>query len=246
MSDNTYKGIVLRAVKYGEHDKMLTIFTLEKGKISAVAKGAQNTKSKFLASAQPFALSEFVLSERKVPYVSSAELIKGFFDLKKDISILSAASYILQLTDVIFEEEAEDDMAFRLIYFTLCKLESSPIEYSLVIASAFALKLMGISGFAPILECCIECMNECSEYFFHYGEGGLICSNCINDKSMPIVTLGEAEYLKDLLYTDITKLDSLPVIDKSNQKYLFKIINNYVVYTIGKNIKSFDMLYSLY
>lgn len=246
MSENTYKGIVLRTVKYGEHDKMLTVFTLEKGKLSAVAKGAQNTKSKFLASAQPFALSEFVLSERSIPYVSSSELIKGFFGLQKDISVLSAASYILQLTDILFEEEAEEPVAFRLLYFTLAKLENATVDYALLIATAFALKLMGVSGFAPVLECCLECMEEFDKYYFDYGEGGLICSECNQNPSLPMITINESEYLKDLLYTDITKLDSLQKPDKSTQKYLFKVINNYVVYTIGKNIKSFEMLYSLY
>jgi DNA repair protein RecO (recombination protein O) len=79
MTNVACKAFVLRTVKYGEHDKMLTLFTQDEGKTGVVAKGALSAKSKYIASAQLFCLSEFILSANgKMPYVASAEVIKVY------------------------------------------------------------------------------------------------------------------------------------------------------------------------
>ena len=106
MSPETVRGIVLRSVKYSEHDRMLTVFTLEKGKISVCAKGARSVKSKLLSVSQPFALSEIVPGGSRGSYISSAVLLNGFFGLQSDILKVSSATYMCQLIESLTEEDA--------------------------------------------------------------------------------------------------------------------------------------------
>ena len=63
------KGIVLREVKTGESDRILTILTPDSGMISAAAKGAQRLKSKLFAATGLFCYSEFLLFPSKNLYI---------------------------------------------------------------------------------------------------------------------------------------------------------------------------------
>ncbi len=245
MPNKTCTAIVLRASKYSEHDKMLTLFSLQDGKISVAAKGAQSTSCKYLASTQFFCVSEFVLNEGKNAYVASAEVINGFFSLNKKLACVCAASYAAELTDKLYEEGVADENAFRLLYFTLCILEKAEEKLAVRIATAFALKLLGINGLYPMLDCCIECGETKNEYRLDYKNGGIVCCDCAVGNDIPPISASESNYLRDLLYIDVTKLDSLPDAENIDQKYLFKLVNNYIIYNTEKNVKSFDMLYSL-
>ena len=248
MGKEKFEAFVLRAVKYSEHDKMLTLFTKQNGKISAVAKGAQSSKSKYIASSQLFCLSEFILSTSiKMPYVASAEVIKGFYGLNKDIERLTAASYCAELINALYEEEVEDQIIFNLLYHTLNLLEKSDVAYANIIVITFILKFMGVSGMYPILDRCAMCENKARSYHFDFDAGGIICPECKTDSNviMPKVTAKEADFLNALLYIDITKLTTILLPDIKTQKYLLKTINDYLIYAYGKKIKSFDLLYSL-
>ena len=246
MANKTYKAIVLRAVKYGEQDKMLTLFTLEGGKMSAVAKGAQSARSKFLGSSQSYCFGEYVLSESlKMPYLSSAEVINGFKGIGRDIRLLCAAAYICEIITVAFEEASEDRSAFMLLYHSLKLLEGCPGEKSLVLSTAFALKMLGINGSYPALDRCVNCGKVGEDYFFSPKEGGIVCADCVSAEGLAIFTASQGLYLFDLLFCGMDKILSLNAPSGQEQKYLFKQINNYLVYTLGKNIKSFEMLYQL-
>src|SRR3989449_5412345 len=48
------QGVVLRAIKLGEADKIVTIMTQGSGKVRAVAKGIRKTTSRFGARLEPF------------------------------------------------------------------------------------------------------------------------------------------------------------------------------------------------
>ena len=58
-------GIVLRAQKLGEADRIITVLTRERGKLRLVAKGVRRTTSKFGARLEPFAHVDFQTFERE-------------------------------------------------------------------------------------------------------------------------------------------------------------------------------------
>ncbi|MBO4360472.1 MAG: DNA repair protein RecO [Eubacteriaceae bacterium] len=245
MSRDKIRGIVLRSVKYAEHDRMLTVFSLEKGKLSVCAKGARSAKSQLLAVSQPFALSEIVLGGSRGSYISSARLMNGFFGLQSDILKVSAAAYMCQLIEVMTEDESADENLFRLLYWSLATLENASEHLSPLMACCFALKLMGISGMAPRLECCMRCGEHREYYRFDYSEGGLVCTDCAGPSDMPALKASEAMRLLDMLYWDIKSLPDMDIPDAELMKHLLRTVNDYVIYMSGRSIRSFDMLFSL-
>lgn len=246
MSNTKYTAIVIKSVKYAEHDKMLTLFTLENGKMSAIAKGASSTKSKYLLSSQLFCCSQFILNEGlKIPYVVSADIVRSYTHLGDDIYKLSAASYMAELLNIAFEADSCEKRAFGLLFYTLELLEKNPPEFAFTAASAFGLKLMGIYGTSPVLDRCAVCSEHYDDYRFDYDLGGCVCIGCAENPTGEKISAYEAYYMRDLMYTEIAKLPSLQGPNVSVQKFLLKLINNYIVYTLSKNIKSFELLYSL-
>ena len=72
-------GLVLRATKTGEADRVLSILTPEHGIISAIAKGSLRLKSKLFSATGLFCYSEFELFEGKSMYVVDSASVKELF-----------------------------------------------------------------------------------------------------------------------------------------------------------------------
>ena len=92
------QGIVLRAVKYRDKDLILTIFTRKYGKVSAIAKGAQGQKSRFLSASQLFSYNNYNLRKQKDMFtLYQADNIKSFYNISMDFESFSYASFIISL-----------------------------------------------------------------------------------------------------------------------------------------------------
>lgn len=79
-------ALVIRASEYKDNDKLLTLFSPERGKLTAGIKGVKKPNAKLSFAAQPFAFSEYVLAEKNGRYtVMNAYLYDGFYPLRTDI-----------------------------------------------------------------------------------------------------------------------------------------------------------------
>src|SRR5918995_380535 len=65
MAGRTYRtdAVVLRSLRLGEADRVLHLYTLERGRIGAVAKGIRRTKSRFGARLEPLSHVEVMLHQ---------------------------------------------------------------------------------------------------------------------------------------------------------------------------------------
>ena len=239
-------AFVLRSAKYKDHDKILTLFTRSEGKLTVCAKGAMSIKCKYSPSTQLFALSEYVLSESKSGlYVYSADLIRMFEGIVKDYERLAVASYFCELIDIMFHAGMNEDITFNLIYYALDLTEKAPLEYMPLIAFVIALKLTGISGIYPCLNVCVKCCEESDMYMFDYSQGGVICPRCAQTKDLPLLTRTETEYMYALLHMDLRNIVKSKLADKDEIILLFKYINEYIRYNVGRLPRSVEQLYAI-
>ena len=87
-----FPALVIREADYGENDKLLTLLTAERGRLTVCVKGGKSLKNKNLASSQLLCYSEFTVKERKGFYtLSEAALIEQFFGLRGDLDRFAAA-----------------------------------------------------------------------------------------------------------------------------------------------------------
>ncbi len=149
MSSEKIRGIVIREGFSGEADKFLTIFAKDRGKISVFAKGARNTKSKFLACSSLFTYGDFLIrTATKTPTLMSGDVIESFYGIRTDISAAAYASYFAELIDRTMLENVEENDALLLLLKALQYL-SRDNKSARNTGIIFQLRLLDILGYRP-------------------------------------------------------------------------------------------------
>ncbi len=179
------KAVVLKKINYGDTSIIVSLFTEEFGRISAMLKGARKSKSKQGLLLDPLNFIEIVLynkRNREVQLVSSADLISNYSNLKEDIVKLKYAYTTIELIQNLTGEEEKDLRLFKGLTKIL-KLYNTSDEFSGVIFCRFFLFLIKELGYQFSFKQCAICKradisNE--DLVFNF-EKGLLCSNCKKD-----------------------------------------------------------------
>lgn len=149
------EALVLRTVDYGENDKIVTLFSIEHGKLTARAKGVKRDKAALKFSIQPFAFCEYVLAKKGERYtIIHANLIDAFYDIRKDLQKLYAASAITSILDAVLYENIVNA---ELFLYTIQALKELTTEEEIPIFIAYFLRVLALSGYALEVERCAVC-----------------------------------------------------------------------------------------
>src|SRR5206468_9635996 len=110
------QGIVLRSVKLGEADKIVSILTQGSGKVRAVAKGVRRTNSKFGARLEPLThVSLLLYRGRNLDTVTQAEILSPFRAVRSEFGYITAAETMLEAVDKVAEEHERNVRLFLLL-----------------------------------------------------------------------------------------------------------------------------------
>src|SRR6266550_7509190 len=170
------QGIVLRSVKLGEADKIVTILTQGSGKVRGVAKGIRRTQSKFGARLEPLMhVSLLMYQGRNLDTVTQAEIIVPFVRIRGTFDLIAAAETMLEAADKVAEEHERNVRLFLLLLAGLRALEAGPNDPAAV-AESFLLKLLSLSGFHPALSGCAVSGMPGPHEWFSAAPGGVICA----------------------------------------------------------------------
>jgi len=171
------QGIVLRTMRLGEADRIVTILTQGNGKIRAVAKGVRKTRSKFGARLDPFTHVDLLLYKgRELDIITQAEIITSFREMRGDYARFTAGEMILEAADRVIEDREPNTRVFMLLLTSLRRLVD-PTSDAGAIADSFLLRLTSLAGFRPALTACAEC-GKPDVVRFSIQQGGMVCENC--------------------------------------------------------------------
>ena len=167
---------MLRSMKLGEADKIVTVMTQGSGKVRAVAKGIRKTTSRFGARLEPFThVSLMVYRGRgSLDTVSQAEIVSAFRALRSDLGLFAAGETMLEAVDKVAEEHERNVRLFMLLLTGLRAIDARPADPAAVTES-FLLKLLSLSGFHPALSTCAVCGRAGPERFAS-SQGGAVCA----------------------------------------------------------------------
>jgi DNA repair protein RecO (recombination protein O) len=180
------QGIVLRSVKLGEADKIVSILTQGSGKVRAVAKGIRRTNSKFGARLEPLThVSLLLYRGRNLDTVTQAEIITSFRGIRGEFAEIAAGETMLEAVDKVAEEHERNVRLFLLLLAGLRALEAAPADPAAV-AESFLLKLLSLSGFHPSLSACAVCGLPGPHPWFAAGQGGVVCQTCAEHDAGPV------------------------------------------------------------
>lgn len=170
-------GLVLRETDYKDADKLLTVLTRDRGKLTLRARGIRSRSSRLKSGCQLLAYSEFTVFEnRNAMVVDEAVAQELFLPLRQDIELLALASYFAQVTETLAREEEPDTALLSLTLNALAAL-SRPGAEARKIKAAFEFRAACIAGYSPMLEGCCVCGREDPDRFLVRG-GCLACAGC--------------------------------------------------------------------
>ncbi len=174
------EAIVLRGIRYGEADRVLHLYTPERGRVSAIAKGVRRAKSRFGGRLEPFFRLNLVLYEGKSDLltVTSAETIAGHPRLREHGASIDGASRACDAVGRLFGDGEPHAGVYHLLANQLALLDSAPASATRANALAFRLKLLLAAGFAPHLASCASCGEPEHLVGFSGAAGGVVCASC--------------------------------------------------------------------
>lgn len=184
------KGLVIRTADINESDRLITVFTEEKGVITALAKGARSLKSRKMASTMQFCYTDFVLVQRQDKYwIKEASLIESFFGVRSSLEGLALAGYIVEVLADVAIAEAEREL-LRLCLNSLYAISSG--KYPLdKIKAAFEIRAASVLGFMPDVLECHRCAERAGDFFFDIMGGVIECYGCHSRSESQHVSLSE-------------------------------------------------------
>ncbi len=237
------KGLVIREQKVAESDCVITLLTDSYGVIRVWTRGIFNPKSRNSA-ARLFCFSEFTLFKSRDRYsLNSADLIEGFFNLRRDITALSLCSYISQAVSSLLDEYAETAEILPLVLncFHLAAGGKKPLS---LIKSCFEFRLCSLLGYTPLLDSCEKC--ESTEFApdglscLDLQSGTLTCTGC-SDLRGTCVTLTPAVLLalRHIISAPAEKLFSFS-LGGENASLLGQVTEKYLITQCGKSFPALD------
>ena len=189
----TFRGLVVREVRYKESDRMLTLLTDRHGLVSIKAQGALGRRSRIAAATQLLCFSEFSVSETRYAggrwRIDAASALEQFTGLREDIADLALGVYFAELLMTVCSEDVADTAALSLGLNALYALSRRLYEPE-HIKAVFELRLMAAEGFEPALAHCAVCRRtEPDEPMFSPEAGVLHCRGCaasVSGVSLPL------------------------------------------------------------
>ncbi len=173
------QGVVLRTLKLGEADRIVTLVTEGHGKLRAVAKGVRRTKSRFGGRLEPLSHVALLAYEgRSLDTITQAEALEAFRPVREDLGRLGRALSLLEVVDAVVQEGDDDPRLYQMLLGALRTLAAGDAP---LVVPAFFWKLLAQQGFRPSLDACATCGTggevEALEAF-DPGEGGALCRSC--------------------------------------------------------------------
>ena len=179
------QGVVLNCVDYKEKDKLLTIFTLQEGKISAILKGCKNANAKLKFAFQPFCFAEYTIEDKGV--ISQAELKESFFELSQNYDRYIVGCKMLETINKITLENVSNSELFIALLKSLNLLMNYNNINEKVIFANFLLQVLQTQGYKLNFNNCANCSSKMlTSYHYDFSIGGIVCVGCKSAYSMPI------------------------------------------------------------
>ncbi|MCZ7663266.1 MAG: DNA repair protein RecO [Thermoleophilia bacterium] len=180
------EALVIGSMRLREADRIITFYTRELGRLSAVAKGVRRTSSRMGGRLEPFSLVHVMLHPGRgsLYTVTSVETIRTFQAVRDELFRMEAGGRLLEAVRSLFPEEEENPAAFNLLVRGIARLGQAEQRGEAHLAVlATRLKLLLALGYLPELDACTECGSGELLCAFRPSLGGVLCADCFSGEA---------------------------------------------------------------
>ncbi len=239
-------AVVLRHKEWGEADRIITLYTHQKGKLRAIAKGVRKLTSRKSGHLEPFTRAELQLARgRDFWIVTQAETITVNSEIHTDLAAVGFASYVCELIDRFSLEDEQNERLYELLLETLMRIGQK--NERLLAIRYFELHLLEILGYKPRMMTCVYCSKEIQpeDQYFSIEEGGVVCPGCAGRSNTRIpVSMDALRYMRHLqrsAYREAAKA----LIPQNAMEEMEKIMQAYLTYLLEQKIHSTNFIHLL-
>ncbi len=240
------EALIIRKIKLGEADRIISLYTPEMGKIEAVAKGVRRPKSKMAGHLELLTHSRIRLARgRNLDTIIGSETLEGYLALKNDLWLTSCGLYIAELVNQFAPERVSDPGLFHLLMDTLTWLSAG--AGTELILRYFELSLLHRTGYRPQLQTCVACGNVLKPVnnAFCSIAGGILCPDCsLNSPSGFPISVDAIKVLRLFQKSDYEIVSRLK-INAELYAELKSVLGSYIRFLLEREVKSAAWLDSL-
>jgi DNA repair protein RecO (recombination protein O) len=238
------EAIVLRKTKFSDTSLIIQIYTKEKGRISALLKGARSSKSKIGSKIDLINHVEVIFynkEEKDLQLVTQVNLISHYPKVRESLEKIKYASAVCELILKLVPEHEQNDKIFRGTVRILKLINDSKNNEAFIFAQYLLFFIKEI-GFEISFDYCSNCSSKIekpSGNAFSY-TNGIICSDCNEDK---ILTFQFSEELFNL-FKCLTDKNNLTSCNNKDAENIVFILEKFLVFHNSefKGIKSLQIL----
>jgi DNA repair protein RecO (recombination protein O) len=248
----TSDAITLKSYDLNDADKIVVMYSKEKGLIKSVAKGVKRPKSKLGSRLDLLMANSLQLSKgRSMDIICQAQTINNFKNIRDDILKLLISSY---LSEIVANYGMENDPSsveiYNILYDAIETISEAQTKIEiLVVAIKFQLKIMYHIGIMPEFSSCLCCkkklLNE--KLYFSIEKGGIYCKECVTH----IASFIEMPYkIRDFLISMLNSnfMEHNVYEEKVTEKVClvcFNLLKKYITTYSTKKFKSVKILASI-
>jgi DNA repair protein RecO (recombination protein O) len=227
-------AVVLRSIRFGEADRVLHLYTAERGRIGAVAKGVRKTKSRFGGRLEPLSHVELQLHQGsgELQTITGVQLRRSHQVARDDYYRLSVGLIGAEAMLRLFTEQEQNERAFTALTRFLDVLDDTPHVADRPaldpLALAFQLKLLWLSGYLPHLTSCAECgADDANLVGYSPRAGGAVCRACANQAEAIALSTDGVGGIEALLASPLADATSLQLGDRAVRDALRVVTASY-------------------
>lgn len=246
----TTSAVLVRRIAYGDYDLILTFFSIDRGKITLIAKSAKKSKKRFAGILEPFSELELVSTSGKgkgLSILQEAALLQPFSEIRKNIVKTAYASYWTELVNEWMEDGQPQKDLYSLLTEALHQLDASLLPEA-DISVLFQIRFIAMAGLLPNLADCSNCgaiLDQIQQGRIHFdlAKGGLVCKKCCPHPDGRVLGLARGT-IKNLVWMSRGNLENAKRVKLSAQAVCegLELLEHFVPYHVGKNLKSLSFL----
>lgn len=209
------EAIVVGCRDQGESDVIVTLFSLEAGKVTAIAKGAKKSLRRFVNKLELFTFLHVVWTRkagRSLAFLAAADLHTSFINIRGNLELYAIASVIRECLLLGVKDEEPDQRIFRLCLWALHNLDLG--RHPRATLALFLIRFYEYIGYRPDLESCGRCANQLlpqARYAFDASSGRIVCEGCGRGKRGMSLSQGTIKILGSAQHQPLERLHRLKI-----------------------------------
>jgi DNA repair protein RecO (recombination protein O) len=232
-------AIVLKRREMGEADRLLTVLTRNRGKLTLLAKGVRKPASRKAGHIEPFTHVDLLVAKGKsLDLITQAETLEAHRNLREDLWRSSWAYYVAELADAFIQDEDPHELLFDLVLETLRRLDRG--EEAAIAVRYCELHLLSLAGYQPQLFRCVQCgeLLKPETNFLSLERGGVLCpqhgAHQTGTMVLPLPVLKVLRFLQSRSWQQVSRLRLSPEVSRQVEA----LLEQYIAYHLERGLRS--------